>query len=721
MTGFPQHQPPHQPPFPSPYQPPSGGGRRFPWLAVLGSIALAVILVVGVGVVLLGRDDPADDERRSESDALRERLLDDVRADIPTTAEAEEAAPGYDYSVSLDGVGTDDALSIDGDYDVDVDDPWKAAPGKIEVYADAALSRPVPVDIGPDLTSPADDPRLAITPLAVRRTHVTYEDGQAKGTLADLGTYWNLNPRVYVVQYLTPEGAPRERPLVTEVAFASATAAPAQIAASVTQDGDAQLDWAPVEGASEYAVVLQQHRGSGLDGTVRVIGRTSETTWTSAETERCRSAGCTQNDVLALTTIDASTMAALPELSAERVDARLGVVAVVDRETSLLAPADLAGLEALPVRSDRRWDAGADVADRGLAALPSRFLFVAADGSTRATGSFVERAEVTRRGDVWEVPLRGQGTRLVDVVRIPVGAVDDIDAQVAAYNERALRDYPPAGLLQTEVVIDVDDPEKPGAELPAPDYPVFGSNELTRFIASQLIAGSTAIDTSTFADRPGLPSLQDAWDEAKYQNPYAFAYFDRISLDGSVIHVDSPYSATEKQSRQKRLAAKVEDVVTSEITDDMSAADKVGALNRYLVDTADYDHAAIAGSPGPYVSDIPAALRYAWEPDGTLLDRQGVCMSYAYAFQALAQGAGLESVVVTGDLADGGGHAWNKVRTGGSWRSVDVTWNDPKGAWTPSTGTRYLMIRDAAFTGPALRSEDDRWMSDAFLAGYATR
>jgi hypothetical protein len=698
----------------------AGHPRRFPWLAVLGSLALVLILVVGIAVVLVLGSDETPKDRQSNSEELRERLLSEGRAELPTTADVENAVPGYDHSTVVTGVGTDDDLTIPATYDAEVSDPWRGAEGTIEVYDDAALTRPVPIAILPDLTASGSDPHLAITPVKVRRTHITREGGQAKGTVADLGTYWNLSPHVYVVQYLSPNGDRRPRPLVTEVQFEAGTPAPAQVATSVTAEGDARLEWSPVEGATEYAVVLEQRREGGLDGTVRVIGRTTETTWSSAGTTRCRRASCTQNDVLKLTTVDASTMASLPQLAGEDLDARLGVVAVVDREASVMTAVDFSGLETLPVRSDRRWDDGADVWSNGLQALPSRFLFASIDGSTRATGAYVDRDEVRRQGRFWSVPLRGHGTRLVDPVRVPVDEVDDIDAAVATFNERARRDYPQAGLTESSLVIDVDHPQVPSPELPPPDYPVFGSNELTRFIAGQLIAGSPAIDLSEFIDKPGLPSVEDAWDEAVYQNPYALAYYDQSTFDGNVLHVESKHSQAEKRVLQDQMAEAAERVVRSEITAGMSVSDKVSALNRYLVDNADYDHAAIEGSPGKYRADTPDKYRYAWE-EGVLLSGSGVCMSYSYAFQLLAEEAGLESVVVTGELADGGGHAWNKVKVGGSWRAVDVTWNDPGGRWTSSGGTRFLMIRDAEFTGNALRSEDDDWVADAYLGNYATR
>ncbi|KAB2811921.1 hypothetical protein F9L07_08770 [Pimelobacter simplex] len=687
--------------------------RRFPWLAVLGSLALVVILVVGLVVVLTqGGDDDPDDDRRSETGALRDRLLNEGRAELPTTAKVENAVPGYDYTEALTGVGTEADLTLSASYD---------DPDKIQVYADAALTKPVPALVLPDPTASSSEPRLAVKPVEVRRGHITRQNGQASATVADLGTYWNLNPKVYVVQQLNPDGSKRARPLVTEVSFVAETPSPAQVAATVSAQGDALLEWSPVEGATEYAVVLQQRRGSNLDGTVRVIGRTTETTWSSEETAVCRTVSCTQNEALRLTTVDASTMASNPTLVGEKIDARLGVIAVVDRKPSALAPVDLTGLETLPVRSDRKWDGGADIWNRGLESLPSRFLFASVDGSTRATGASIDRTQVRRKGRFWEVPLRGEGTRLVETVRIPADAVKDVDAEVAAFNARAKRDYPKAGLLRSSVVIDVDDPKQPSPELPVPSYPVFGSNELSKFIAGQLIAGATDIDLSEFDDQPGLPDLQDAWREAVYQNPYALAYFDGYSFDGSVLHVQAAYTAAEKQRRQQKIADRAKAIVKSEITAGMSVADKVSALNRYLVDQGEYDDAAISGSPGKYRSDIPAQLRYAWEPDGILLSGTGVCMSYAYAFDVLAEEAGIESVVVTGDLADGGAHAWNKVRIGNSWRAVDVTWNDPEGRWTSPRGDRYLMIRDAQFTGNALRSEDEDWMSDAYLRDYATR
>ena len=60
--------------------------------------------------------------------------------------------------------------------------------------------------------------------------------------------------------------------------------------------------------------------------------------------------------------------------------------------------------------------------------------------------------------------------------------------------------------------------------------------------------------------------------------------------------------------------------------------------------------------------------------NGILCEGKGVCQSYAYAFDVLADLSGLESIMVTGTLSNGG-HAWNAVKISGNWCMVDVTNN----------------------------------------------
>jgi len=61
---------------------------------------------------------------------------------------------------------------------------------------------------------------------------------------------------------------------------------------------------------------------------------------------------------------------------------------------------------------------------------------------------------------------------------------------------------------------------------------------------------------------------------------------------------------------------------------------------------------------------------------GALVQRRPVCVGYANAFTYLLRQVGLESVVVTGDCIDGGGHAWNIARLENKYYHFDVTWGD---------------------------------------------
>ncbi|MDR1699701.1 MAG: hypothetical protein LBR68_00730 [Lachnoclostridium sp.] len=68
--------------------------------------------------------------------------------------------------------------------------------------------------------------------------------------------------------------------------------------------------------------------------------------------------------------------------------------------------------------------------------------------------------------------------------------------------------------------------------------------------------------------------------------------------------------------------------------------------------------------------------------EGALLKRKAVCDGYASAFKKFMDKLGIECHIVYG-YASGNGtalpaaHAWNRVRLGGKWKYIDVTYDDP--------------------------------------------
>jgi hypothetical protein len=53
-----------------------------------------------------------------------------------------------------------------------------------------------------------------------------------------------------------------------------------------------------------------------------------------------------------------------------------------------------------------------------------------------------------------------------------------------------------------------------------------------------------------------------------------------------------------------------------------------------------------------------------------------VCQSYAYTFDYLCELAGVDCIVVTGNMMGYLPHAWNKVEVDGEWLVIDVTNNE---------------------------------------------
>ena len=76
---------------------------------------------------------------------------------------------------------------------------------------------------------------------------------------------------------------------------------------------------------------------------------------------------------------------------------------------------------------------------------------------------------------------------------------------------------------------------------------------------------------------------------------------------------------------QQELAAEVARVEGQIITDGMSEQDKVVAINDYLVASAAYDYDALAALDRGEPETVTRALT----ASGILLDKTGVCSSYA--------------------------------------------------------------------------------------------
>ena len=125
--------------------------------------------------------------------------------------------------------------------------------------------------------------------------------------------------------------------------------------------------------------------------------------------------------------------------------------------------------------------------------------------------------------------------------------------------------------------------------------------------------------------------------------------------------------------RHKREAeAEADRVIAKVIKPGMNDFQKELALHDYLVESAEYDTA--------HVNDKPVRPED-HNPYGILVEKTGVCESYAKAFSLLLNKARIENKYVTGYGSHGDGtgerHGWSMVKLDGEWYCVDVTWDDP--------------------------------------------
>ena len=164
---------------------------------------------------------------------------------------------------------------------------------------------------------------------------------------------------------------------------------------------------------------------------------------------------------------------------------------------------------------------------------------------------------------------------------------------------------------------------------------------------------------------------------------FSFRYDFGKVVDGEVVDVDSDYESwivhkvlTGKrlfdpyEEEVKKLAKKIKSFKKQYITSKMSAYDKARAIHDYLVRNVHYS----------YVRRRERRSTRKYDAYGALINHEAVCAGYAKAFELMCACCEVKCHFVEGEATNNHGtddHAWNMIKTGGKWRHVDVTWDDP--------------------------------------------
>ena len=174
-----------------------------------------------------------------------------------------------------------------------------------------------------------------------------------------------------------------------------------------------------------------------------------------------------------------------------------------------------------------------------------------------------------------------------------------------------------------------------------------------------------------------FPEYMESDDNYEYYSvefkPNIYYYVKQSILNGADIPED--------QTEAKKLAKKCKTIMNKLDLDSGSRKEKVRRIHDYIIKNT------------KYVNTQKVRCHTA---EGCLLDGEAVCQGYSYAMKLLCDLADVPCRTVTGDMVgaetdDKSGHEWNLIKIKGSWRQMDVTWDDNDDGNLDYT---YFLIKD---------------------------
>jgi len=144
-------------------------------------------------------------------------------------------------------------------------------------------------------------------------------------------------------------------------------------------------------------------------------------------------------------------------------------------------------------------------------------------------------------------------------------------------------------------------------------------------------------------------------------NSYSNIYFT-ISKHGKVhINISKIYSFSSTIMINKRI----DQIVSSIITDDMSIYDKILSFHDYIVDHTVYDSSVSIENQMYSGTNANNAV-------GLLFEGKAICSGYSDVMAIFLNKYGINNIKISSDE-----HIWNLVNIDGEWKHIDVTWDDP--------------------------------------------
>lgn len=210
------------------------------------------------------------------------------------------------------------------------------------------------------------------------------------------------------------------------------------------------------------------------------------------------------------------------------------------------------------------------------------------------------------------------------------------------------------------------------------EYPVFAESAEEEWLARNLIAGTERISLEAFPALQQYDMLADVFQKVYYQNPYVLGVVSYAYDYGTLtLNVKYCYEKSEIEQKQAEILSAAGEIVGQVVSDGMSDEEKCRAVYDYFNDNTSYDNEAVeeAEKNGFTKGDGWKDSEDAFNAYGIIVDKKGVCQSYALSYKLLCSMSGVESRVITGYLDGSLPHAWNAVNLDGEWYQTDCTNN----------------------------------------------
>lgn len=136
------------------------------------------------------------------------------------------------------------------------------------------------------------------------------------------------------------------------------------------------------------------------------------------------------------------------------------------------------------------------------------------------------------------------------------------------------------------------------------------------------------------------------------------------------------------------LNNKINAILDSIITDNMTVEDKLLAVHDYIVNNTVYDTAKSENKESQYRSNTAY---------GALIEGYATCNGYADAYAIILDKLDVENYRISSTS-----HIWNAVYYNDEWLHIDLTWDDP----VSKTGENYLYHKYFLINNEELKKED---------------